>query len=103
MKSRKVVILGLCTPGAAILRNLGRLGYKVWGVTEDTSHEGLHSKYGKKVISPDCEKYPSLWLQFMQNLSKKIGEKPVLIPTGDKYVVAIEKAIENLLPYYRMH
>lgn len=103
MSPRKVVVLGLCTPGATILRNLSRRGYKVWGVTEDTKHEGLHSKYGQKIISPNCEHNFSTWLRFMKNLSKKIKGKPVLIPTGDKYVVAIEKGIKELLPYYRMH
>jgi len=103
MSQRKVVVLGLCTPGATILRNLSRNGYKVWGATEDINHEGLHSKYGQKIISPDCQHDFSSWLQFMKDLSREIKDKPVLIPTGDKYIVAIEKCIEELLPYYRMH
>ncbi len=100
---RKAVVLGLCTSGASIVRNLARKGYEVWGITENKSDEGLNSRYGQKIISPDCEHDFSAWLQFMIDLSKKIKGRPALIPTGDKYVVAIEKSIEKLLPYFRMH
>lgn len=103
MKKKKVVVLGLCISGAAIVRNLSRKGYEVWGVTDDKKHEGLHSRYGQKLICPDPEHNFSAWLDFMKELSKKIKGKPALIPTGDKFVVAVEKNIEELRPYYRMH
>ncbi len=99
---RTVVILGLWISGSAILRNLSQKGYRVYGITDDASHEGLHSKYGKKLICPDAEHDFSSWLAFMIDLGKKMPGKPVLLPTGDKYVVAIEKGIEDLLPYFRM-
>ena len=100
---RKVVVLGLCTPGATILRNLSRKGYRVWGVADDKTDEGLHSFYGKKLLSPNCERNFKEWLQFLINLAREIGERPVLIPTGDKYVVAIEKGIAELGKHYRLH
>jgi D-aspartate ligase len=103
MDSRKAVVLGLSTPGATILRNLSRRGYQIWGITDDNADVGMHSKYGQKCISPDCEHDFSGWIGFMKNLAKEIQDRPVLIPTGDKYVVAIEKGIKELLPYYRMH
>jgi D-aspartate ligase len=100
---RKAVVLGLSTPGATILRNLSSRGYGVWGITDDAAEEGLYSRHGRKMISPNPSTDLPGWLSFMKELAKKIQDRAVLIPTGDKYVMAIEKGIEELLPYYRTH
>src|SRR3989338_420569 len=103
MSKRKVVVLGLSAHGAAILRNLSRIGYEVWGITHYPDEEGLHSGYGKKVICPDPDANFNNWVSFMKDVGKCIKDKHVLLPTSDKYVRELDKASKTLKKYYRFH
>jgi hypothetical protein len=97
---RKVVILGMFVNDASIQRHLCKLGYQVWGVSH-LKEEGFYSRYGKKVLCPDPETDPRKWTSFMVKLGLEVGGRPVLIPTSDLYVLAVEKAANILNAYYR--
>jgi len=100
---RKAVILGLYINGVTILRNLTRQGYEVWGVTENSRDKGLHSRYGKELICPNPESECKKWVSFMQHLGRNIKDRPVLIPTSDRYVLALTRVAKELKNYFRFH
>jgi predicted ATP-grasp superfamily ATP-dependent carboligase len=67
-----------------IVRSLGRLGIPVYVVASDPQTSSFYSRYcrGKFVLDIDTAPEEKS-LQFLLEVSKKIGGSPILIPTDD--------------------
>ena len=103
MKKRNVIVLGLFINGASVVRTLSQNGYQVWGVTDNPKDVGLLSLYGKKLICSNPEEDLDKWIKFMTDISKEFSEKAAVIPTSDKYVLAMTKAAYRLKKHFRFH
>jgi predicted ATP-grasp superfamily ATP-dependent carboligase len=65
-------------------------------------YPGFRSRYGPALLSPDPDKDPSGWLQFMRELAARMGGKPVLIASADQFVSAIALHEAQLREHYRL-
>ena len=96
-----VLILGCKLGGLAILRTLGPLAVKVYGVDDDENNPVIKSKFLEqhfiKAIDPDNT---NEYLDFVIGLSKIIGGKAVLIPTSDDLSVFVAKNSASLKEYF---
>jgi D-aspartate ligase len=80
-----------------ILRSLGRLNVPVYAVASDPDTSSFYSRYcrGKFVLNIDTTPEEKS-LQFLLDLSKKIGGRPILIPTDDGAASFVEDHAEAL-------
>lgn len=81
-----VVVLKAEDYGAlGIVRSLGRLGVRVYTIDADSGAPALKSRYcaGKFVWNIDAAPAEES-VQFLCEVSDKIGGRPILIPTGDR-------------------
>ena len=85
-----LVVAGLYLPGISLLRNFSRRDIPAIGIDDDPSVIGLHTRFGKKQVCPDPEHQPQAWLDFMVRLGTELGKRAVLIPTADKFVLAMD-------------
>jgi predicted ATP-grasp superfamily ATP-dependent carboligase len=82
------------------MRNLARRGLKVACFDCDPNNPGFHTVYGRAFHCPDPDTKPAAWLEFMIDLARQIGGKPVLIPSADQFVTAIAAHAHKLEPAY---
>jgi predicted ATP-grasp superfamily ATP-dependent carboligase len=81
--------------GLSIIRDLGRRGVPVLAV--DTKRNvGCYSRYAKYVQCPDPAHDESGFIDFVYHLAAQQEQKPVLIPTGDAWAMAISKHKKKL-------
>jgi predicted ATP-grasp superfamily ATP-dependent carboligase len=90
------VVLGGYYTGVNLVRYLVRRGVKAYCIENDRSKQCFRSVYGTSLQCPDPDTKPAEWLDFMLVLAKRLGAKPVLIPTGDAFVSAIAKHADLL-------
>jgi predicted ATP-grasp superfamily ATP-dependent carboligase len=95
-----VVVASVYQTGLNMMRDLLEKGVRVVGVDHDLDHEGFRSAYGTSLLCPHPEAEPEAWLEFMQRLSGRWGERPVLIPAADLYVTAMGRHAEELSRCY---
>lgn len=83
--STPVVILKLFSHGGlGAIRSLGRLGIPVYCIDADPHNTALRSRYCVEKFIWDVEQAPpEESVHFLQEVSRKIGRHPVLIPNGD--------------------
>jgi predicted ATP-grasp superfamily ATP-dependent carboligase len=82
------------------MRDLLRRGVRTVGVDCDSSHEGFRSSYGKSYLCPNPDTHPAEWVEFMIDLARKLGAKPVIIPAADIFVSALGKHADALKEFY---
>ena len=67
-----------------ILRSLGRLKVPVYAVASNPRTSSFYSRYCREKFLLDIDTTPEAKsLQFLLDVSKKIGQHPILIPTDD--------------------
>lgn len=94
------VVAGAYQTGVVLMRNLKRRGVRVLGFDCNPSQPGFQSTYGKTYLCPDPDTSPDEWVQFMVDLSGRIGGKPVLIPSADQFVSAIAAHADTLALHF---
>jgi D-aspartate ligase len=83
------VVAGAYTTGIRLMRTLARRGVKTCCIDSIRDQPGFHTVYGPAYECPNPDTEPSRWVDFMRDLARKLGSKPVLIPSADVYVTAI--------------
>jgi predicted ATP-grasp superfamily ATP-dependent carboligase len=96
------VIAGAYRTGVLGVRSLVRRGVRATSFDSDRDYPGFRSIYGHAHACPDPDTDPEGWVDFMIELSGKMGGKPVLIPSADQFVSAIADHAGRLAPYYIM-
>ena len=96
------VIAGAYRTGVLGLRSLVRRGVRAASFDSDRLYPGFRSIYGHAHVCPDPDAEPERWLDFMIELSGKLGGKPVLIPSADVFVSAIAAHRSKLASHYTM-
>lgn len=96
-----VVVAGLYQTGVNLMRDLTRRGLTVYGIDFTLDEPGFRSIYGKAFECPNPDDHPDKWLDFLVNLGKKLGNKPVLIASADTFVSAIAQHTEELRSEFR--
>src|SRR5690242_17780971 len=91
-----VVVAGAFQTGVVLMRNLQKRGLRVYGFDCNPTQPGFHSVYGKTFLCPNPDVEPAAWVDFMVDLARKIGGKPVLIPSADQFVTAIGEHVQVL-------
>jgi predicted ATP-grasp superfamily ATP-dependent carboligase len=99
----QVLVAGLWVNGSAVLRNLAGKGYQVCGISHDIGEMGIRSRHGSKVICPDPNTDLDDWVGALAWVAEQCEEKPVFIPTTDRYVVALDRAASELQDKLRYH
>jgi D-aspartate ligase len=96
------VIAGAYRTGVLGVRSLIRRGVRATSFDSDRRHPGFRSVYGHSHASPDPDTHPERWVDFMIELSRKLGGKPVLIASADQFVSAIAIHHAQLADHYIM-
>lgn len=97
-----VVVIAPGYHGHAIARSLGRLGVPVYGVHADSRSPAAQSRYWRKNFFWDIEKAPpEESVNWLLQLGRKIGSRPILIPTDDKSCVFVAEHADALKEEFR--
>ena len=91
------MVLDIGYSGLGIARSLGRMGIAVYGASAMPLAAGLASRYWKGTFrwrSLESPAVPSIG--FMQEVSRRIGERAVLIPTSDTTVMFVAENADAL-------
>jgi D-aspartate ligase len=95
-----VVVAGAYQTGVVLMRNLSRREIETCCTDCDAEQPGFKTVYGKSHLCPNPDTEPAEWVQFMIELAKSIGRKPVLIASADQFVSAIADHASALDPYF---
>jgi D-aspartate ligase len=95
-----VVVAGAYQTAVVLMRNLARRGLSVSCFDCDRDNPGFRTIYGKAYHCPNPDTDPAGWVGFMTNLARRLGGRPVLIPSADQFVSAIAVHAEALEPSY---
>lgn len=96
------VIAGAYRTGVLGVRSLVRHGVRATSFDSNRRYPGFRSVYGRAHVCPDPDVDPGGWVDFMIQLSGKLGQKPVLIPSADVFVSAIAAHANRLSDHYIM-
>jgi D-aspartate ligase len=96
------VIAGAYRTGVLGTRSLVRRGVRATSFDSDRNYPGFRSVYGHAHACPDPDTDPESWVDFMIELSAKMGGKPVLISSADQFVSAIADHSGRLAHHYIM-
>ncbi|MBZ5515136.1 MAG: hypothetical protein LAN62_09930, partial [Acidobacteriia bacterium] len=96
----RVVVGGAYYTAINLMRNLVHRGLKTSCFDHGQNRQAFHTIYGKAFECPDPDREPAAWLQFMLELARKVGGKPVLIPSADAYVTAMARHADELAKAY---
>lgn len=92
-----VVVIAPGFHGHAIARSLGRLGVPVYGVHADAHSPAARSRYWRKNFLWDIEQAaPAASVDWLLQLSRRLGTRPLLVPTDDKSCVFLSEYAEAL-------
>jgi len=94
------VVLGAYYTGVNLVRYLVRRGVTAYCIDNDRKRQGFRSVYGTTLQCPDPDRQPTEWLAFMLELARKVGGKPVLIPSADAFVSAMARHADGLATAY---
>jgi D-aspartate ligase len=90
----------MSSSGLALVRALGRRGVPVYAVDSSPTSVGMQSRYCTPLVCPDVATDEDAYIDFLVDLGKKLPEKGVLFPTGDRTVLAYSRHREALAPYF---
>lgn len=82
------------------MRSLARHQLEVHAIDSRPGEPIFRTVYGTAHLCPDSDRQPLEWLNFMTELSGRIGRKPVLISSSDQYVSAIAEHADALEPHF---
>ena len=92
-----VVVIAPGFHGHAIARSLGRLGVPVYGVHASTHSPAARSRYWRKNFFWDTEKAsPAASVDWLLQLGRELGTRPILLPTDDGSCVLLSEHAEAL-------
>ena len=99
--STPVVVLHCDLGALAIMRTLGYLGVRVYGVSEDPGAHALSSKFCReRFIVPPSKRGPAL-ASYLVELRPKLGaKKPILIATSDETAITVAEHYAELTKEY---
>jgi D-aspartate ligase len=100
--STPVVVLASLISGHGIARSLGRLGIPVFGVYDSRS-VAVPSRYWKEILIwnfPNAS--PAATAAWLLELGRKIGSRPLLIPTTDHHCVFVSDYAALLNQEFRL-
>src|SRR3954471_24755277 len=93
---------GAYRTGVLGVRTLVRRGVRATCFDTDRALPGFRSVYGRAHPCPDPDSDSDAWVGFMVDLAGKMGGKPVLIASADKFVSAIATHSKILAQHYVM-
>ncbi len=91
-----VVVAGAYQTGIVLMRNLWRRGVKVACIDSNRNMPGFGTVYGKAYLCPDADEHPEEWVAFMGDLAGKMGGRPVLIPSSDRFITVVGDHADEL-------
>jgi D-aspartate ligase len=93
IKNNTPVVVLCCELGAlSIMRTLGKLGIKVYGVDSNPKAPALFSKYCRKFYHVAFnEDEPEAYIAKVLDIGTQLGNHAILIPTSDELAVLVAK------------
>ncbi len=99
--STPVLVLNCKLGALAIMRSLGSLGVRLYGVDDYRYSPGFLSHYcRKKFLMHFDEQREQEYLEYFIRLGKQLGEQPLLIPTSDELSLLVAKYADQLREYF---
>src|SRR5438105_3776781 len=95
------VVLGLRYNGVGIIRSLGRVGIRVYGLADYPGLPGFKSRYCRAALSPDPVREPERLVRWLLAWARPFERPPVLFPSMDPYVDVISHFRDELAPSFR--
>ncbi len=96
-----VLVLNCKLGGLAIMRSLGSLGVRLYGVDDDRNAPGFLSRYCReKYIMRFDESREQEYLDFVIGIGKRLGTRSILIPTSDELSLFVAKYSVPLSEYF---
>ncbi len=99
----EVIVLGIWLHGAAMMRRLAARGWRVVGVTDDLRDGARASRYCFTGLCPNPNLDADGWLEFMNALGARCTRRPLLLPTLDRFVLALDRHADKLSGSFRLH
>ena len=96
------VVLCNTVTGIATVRALAEHGVEVHACVFRRDDPLHHSRYAVKVPCYHLSEDSTGLVEFLIRYAQKVGNRPVLIPTGDADALLLAKHAEELRPLYRM-
>ena len=96
----KAIIAGAFQTGVLSVRNLKRRGVEAYCFDSDKRLQGFRSVYGPALLCPNPDSDSEGWLQFMLELAGDLGEQAVVIPSSDRYVLALARHRDRLSKHF---
>ena len=94
------VIVGAYQTGVLGVRALKRRGVRAFCVDCSPANPGFYSVYGPAVLCPDPDEDGAGWVRFMVDFAARLGARPVVIPSSDRYLTAIASHAAALADHY---
>ena len=88
--------------GLGIARDLAGSGVRVIGLSFDNSFFGNRSRYCEFRLYPNSQFAPSQCLNYLVDLSKEIGGKPLLLPTRDIDILFVMQFRQTIDDHYTL-
>lgn len=95
------VVATMSFSGLGIARSLGRRGIPVLLCDPSPHQVGMNSRFGEPRICPNPGRAPEAFVDFLLELGRASGFRPVLFPTGDRVVLLISKYRQVLSERFR--
>jgi predicted ATP-grasp superfamily ATP-dependent carboligase len=96
-----VVVLGVHLGTLGIARSLGELGIAVYAVDRDKRSPVFSSRYCRPVLRDLDEPSRPETIGFLQGLARRIGGRPLLIPTTDATSLLVAEYADALADSFR--
>jgi predicted ATP-grasp superfamily ATP-dependent carboligase len=96
------VILGNTVTGIATVRALAERGIEVHACLFRSDDPLQYSRHAIKVPCHHLGDDPATLIDFLIAYARKLGQRAVLIPTGDAHALMLAKHAEQLRPHYRL-
>jgi len=96
-----VLILNCKLGGLAIMRSLGSLGVRLYGVDDNRNSPGFLSRYCReKYVMRFDEAREQDYLDYVTDIGKRLGTRTILIPTSDELSLFVAKYSGPLHEYF---
>jgi len=96
-----VIVGGLYLNGATVIRRLATRGFKVCGLSHKPDAVGFASRHGWKAVCPNPAHDLDAWVAFLEDAARACAKRPVLLPTSDEWVVALDRVADRLRDRFR--
>ena len=95
------IIMGLSLTALGVMRSLGRKNVPIIGIDHSQGHIGALSKYCRAFSCPDPRSAEGDLILFLERLATRLGQKPMLFPINDSYVVFLSQNQSALSSKFR--